>query len=88
MTKPIEQERAESLAYAAEIGQEVRLELDLATRKFGPMASAHEGWAVIQEEVDELWEEVKGTQDARRMREEAIQIAAMAMRFVMDVTVE
>jgi hypothetical protein len=55
------------------------------TRKFN---SAHEGYAVILEELDELWDEVKknGSQrDVQKMRDEAIQVAAMAMRFVVDV---
>lgn len=60
----------------------------------GVFASAHEGYAVLLEEVDELWDAVKtnprnlegGAQEWRtRMRSEAIQIAAMAMRFVDDV---
>ena len=60
-------------------------ELVRATRKFGPFASAHEGYAVILEELDELWQEIKhGTPD--RQREEAIQVAAMAIRFLIDVT--
>lgn len=64
----------------------VLAELRRATERFGPMASAHEGWAVIQEEVDELWQEVKSVQSNDRMGEEAVQIAAMAMRFVIDVS--
>jgi NTP pyrophosphatase (non-canonical NTP hydrolase) len=50
--------------------------------------SAHEGYAVILEELDELWDEVKKngqTRDMQKMRDEAIQVAAMAMRFVIDV---
>lgn len=57
-----------------------------ATEKFGPFASAHEGYAVIKEEVDELWDEIKGGQSNQRMREEAMQIAAMAIRFMHDIT--
>ncbi len=54
-----------------------------ATAKFGRFASSHEGFAVLLEESDELWEEVKhGTTD--RIREEAIQVAAMALRFLVD----
>jgi hypothetical protein len=69
-----------------EILQEVQNELDKATNKFGSFASAHEGYAVLLEEVDELWEEVKmRDKSVLRMQEEAIQIAAMAIRFVMDV---
>jgi len=61
-------------------------ELVRAQSIHGPMRSPHEGFAVLKEEVDELWDVVKdkhGTQ--REMREEAIQVAAMAMRFVLDV---
>lgn len=62
-------------------------ELLQAMQRFGPMNSAHEGWAVIREEVDELWEAVKANDgygdDARN---EALQVAAMAMRYVVDVT--
>jgi hypothetical protein len=48
--------------------------------------SAHEGYAVIDEEVDELWDEVKRRQkDPVRMEAEAVQVAAMAVRFVVDV---
>lgn len=63
----------------------VLVELQKATEKFGPFASAHEGYAVLLEEVDELWHEVKhGSLD--RQREEAVQVAAMALRFLIDVT--
>ncbi len=62
----------------------VREELVRATSKFGPMASPHEGYAVVQEEVDEMWQEVKhGTRDAAVR--EAVQVAAMGARFVLDI---
>lgn len=72
------------------IAVEAADELDRAIRRFGPMASPHEGYAVLLEEMDELWQEVK---DNKRlpdeylpaMRAEALQVAAMAMRFVLDV---
>ena len=47
--------------------------------------SAHEGYAMLLEEVDELWEHVKVNQKKRAlgaMRAEAIQVAAMAVKFV------
>lgn len=50
--------------------------------------SAHEQFAILAEEVDELWEHVKTNQKRRdlgAMRAEAIQVAAMAVRFVVDV---
>lgn len=69
-----------------DIAREVVIELGRATRKHGPMRSSHEGYAVILEEFDELWDEVKAQkQDIPAMRAEAIQVAAMAMRFVLDV---
>ena len=67
---------------------EVLHEVGRAKTKFLPFNSAHEGYAVLLEEVDELWEEVKKNQKVRDkalMRKEAIQCAAMAVRFVMDV---
>lgn len=69
----------------AEIFTEVRT----ATTKFPSFNSAHEGYAVLLEEVDELWENVKLNQHKnpdrdRKIREEAIQVGAMAMRIVLD----
>jgi len=59
-------------------------EFERASAKFGKFNSAHEGYAVLLEEVDELWQEVKhGTPE--RMREEAIQVAAMGLRFLVDI---
>lgn len=62
-----------------------------ASNKFAPFNSAHEGFAVLKEEVDELWDEVKknpakvGEQTRRlQMRAEAIKVAAMALRFLHD----
>jgi hypothetical protein len=66
----------------------VAAELERARAKYAPFNSAHEGWAIILEEVDELWDEVRkrqGERDLARMQREAIQIAAMALRFVLDV---
>lgn len=50
------------------------------------MHSPHEGCAIITEELDELWEVVKAD-DGRTgwAREEAIQVAAMAVRYVLDL---
>jgi hypothetical protein len=65
--------------------EDVASELTKARERFAPFNSPHEGWAVIREELDELWDNVKAntacTLDGRR---EAIQIAAMAMRFALD----
>ena len=62
-----------------------RTEYQRATEKFGPFASYHEGYAVLKEEVEELWDEIKGQQRNDVLLEKAIQIGAMAMRFIMDL---
>lgn len=69
----------------------VRVELARARARFGSMASAHEGYAVILEEVEELWDEIKNDKRPRperidAMRREAMQVAAMGTRFLVDVT--
>jgi len=66
--------------------RDVARELARACRDFAPMHSAHEGHAVIREEFEELWEHVKtNTGGSRAARAEAVQLAAMAVRYVLDV---
>lgn len=49
--------------------------------------SVHEGYAVLLEEVDELWDECKAKHpDKDKLRTEAIHIAAMALRFIAELT--
>ncbi len=68
------------------IGQEIEEELRSARMKHAPMNGAHEGYAIILEELDELWDLVKAQKpDKTRMRGEALQVAAMAARFVEDL---
>lgn len=63
---------------------DVLAELDEAFTEFPSMHSAHEGLAILEEEFLELRQEVFwGTRE--RQREEAIQVAAMAIRFIVDV---
>ena len=60
-----------------------------ATNKYGKFNSPHEGYAIILEELDELKDEVfKKERSADVMMKEAIQIGAMAMRFVYDICIE
>jgi len=60
-----------------------------ATRRYGEFNSDHEGFAVLREEVDELWDSVKlkQTHPERNilMEKEAIQVGAMALRFLHDM---
>lgn len=63
-------------------------EVRSARRRFSAFNSAHEGYAVMLEEVDELWDEVKAQNSERKidnMRAEAKQVAAMAISFMVDV---
>lgn len=48
----------------------------------------HEGYAILLEEVDELWDEIKKNQkkyDLLAQKKEAIQVAAMAVRFAVEL---
>jgi len=80
--------------------EDVDTELAQARSKYRPMASAHEGWAVLREEVEEaliemklavdrkLWEEVKKKPADRKgcdMYNELVQVAAMARRMAEDI---
>lgn len=63
-------------------------EMEKAQANWPAFNSAHEGFAVLKEEVDELWEHVKTNQkkrDIEAMYKEAIRVAAMAMRFAQEV---
>jgi hypothetical protein len=63
-------------------------ELRRATAMNGPFHSAHEGYGVIKEEFDELWDEIKKKAIDRvpeKMQKEAVQLGAMAMRFIIDI---
>ena len=64
---------------------EVQNELFVAMGKFPRLNSYHEAYAVIMEEVDELWVEIKKKRaDQDVVRNEAIQVAAMAIRLILD----
>jgi NTP pyrophosphatase (non-canonical NTP hydrolase) len=76
------------IAYEARIAMgEIAAEHEKATANWPAFNSAHEGFAVLKEEVDELWDHVKTNQKRRdlvAMRKEAIQVAAMALRFAAE----
>lgn len=66
--------------------REVDEELSNAISRFPAFNSPHEGKAVIEEELDELWEHVKAnTGRSKEARQEALQVAAMALRYVLDL---
>ena len=61
----------------------VRRELDTSTQKYGAFRTTHEAYGVLKEEVDELWDACKKN-DLQGMEDEAIQVAAMAIRLIID----
>ena len=75
-------------SFAAGLAEEIASEALAASWKYPPFNTAHEGLAVIWEEFEELKREVFKKQaqyDLKRMRKEALQVSAMALRFVYDV---
>ena len=67
-----------------QIGDEVAK----AENLHAPINSAHEGYSVILEELDEFWEQVRlkrANRDPEKMRQELIETAAMCVRTIRDV---
>ena len=75
---------------AANLSEEIYEEFVRASSKFPAFASEHEGYAIILEEVDELWEAIKLNQKNPKRhimcRKESIQVGAMILRFLYDRT--
>ena len=66
----------------------VETEIICARGKHNPINSAHEGYAVILEELDEFWEQVRKkriNQDHSEMLSELVQVGAMAQRTAEDL---
>jgi len=63
-------------------------EVERSQSIYGSFTSAHEGYAVLLEEVDELKAEVwksSRKRDYGAMTEEACQVAAMAVRLMIEI---
>lgn len=68
----------------------VRNELIRAYTTHGPIRSLHEGYAVILEEMDEAWDEIKkksSKRDMNNLLREFVQIGAMAQKISEDVVI-
>ena len=66
--------------------REIEFEAALARGVWPAFNSMHEGYSVILEELDELWDEIKTKpRDSAAVRAEAIQVGAMALRFLVDL---
>lgn len=69
-----------------DIIEDICKELARSRELHGDMKNGHEGYAILKEEIDELWSEVKCKDaDPDVMVPECIQIAAMAIKFIQDV---
>lgn len=71
-----------------EISRDSYEEAEKAMNNWPAFNSAHEAFAVLAEEVDELWDHVKTNQkkrDIEAMKKECIQVAAMALRFALEI---
>ncbi|TDK87552.1 hypothetical protein EUA02_26870 [Mycobacterium paragordonae] len=63
---------------------EMMTEAAMARVQYPPFNSPHEGYAVLREEVDELWDDVKADRLEASIAE-AVQVGAMAMRYVTEM---
>jgi hypothetical protein len=89
MTAPFTTRQTEKLN---DIAKTMIEELGRATARFGKFNSAHEGYAIIKEELDELWDAIKtkmpDDEKWTALYVECIQIGAMAMRFIYDILLQ
>lgn len=71
---------------------DIELELQRAKRRFpGKLNSLHEGYAVILEEFDEFWTEIKKKEEHRdpeKLRTEGIHVIAMVIRTLQDLVIK
>ena len=66
-------------------------EIDKGVNKFGNYNSYHEAYAVIKEEFDELWDELKvnaSKRDLNKVYYEALQVAATSFRLAEEIYIE
>ena len=86
---PLDERYDEALVEVVEELIMLKAKVDDPNHPFDNLHSPHHGWALLHEEMDELWEEIRKKnefRDKESMREEAKQIAALAIRFMTDLT--
>jgi len=65
-----------------QILDDIDAELARAYSKHGaPQWGRHEFYGILKEEVDETWDVIKADESMGRLYEEAIQVAAVVIRF-------
>ncbi len=66
-----------------QIAQGIIIELERAYNKYGKDPwGRHEFYAILKEEVDELWDAIKSDAPQTQITTEAIQVAAMVFRYL------
>lgn len=68
--------------------KDVQLEYIKSIKKFGDFFSNHDGYAILLEEVDELWDEIKKRPEQTNnsfIYKEAKHVAAMALKMMLFV---
>lgn len=68
-----------------EVLKQIEEEYLRASDLYPDLHSNHEAYAVIKEEVDELWDEIKKSKDTKgnnQIRNELIQVGAMVVRYL------
>lgn len=71
-----------SMERRAELMQNIADELDHAYEKHGDEQwGRHEFYAILKEEVDELWDAIKGDFEQDEVVAELMQVAAMCFRY-------
>lgn len=84
-TRVVDRETVQHDLRIALIMSAIQAELERATRKHGPMRTAHEAFGVIYEEFNIEFAAAMHQNDMDQMRKEAIQCAAMFARFLYDL---
>lgn len=66
-----------------ETARRISCELSRAYAKHGRLPwGRHEFYAILKEEVDELWDAIKADDPQEKVIEEAIQVASMVFRYL------
>jgi NTP pyrophosphatase (non-canonical NTP hydrolase) len=67
----------------SEFAAKIHAELDRAYAKHGRgLWGRHEFYAILKEEVDEVWDAVKCDEPSEKLEKEIIQVAAMCLRYL------
>jgi hypothetical protein len=80
--KKFTKDELQKLSIMSKITKNIIEELESSNQKHGAFNSTHEALAVIREEYLEFEQEIFHGKDKSAARQEAIQLAAMAVKFI------